>query len=81
MLLECKRLKGVATYKLASETQPSEYTEYMLILEFDNKEGFEAYQASPERVAAVEESETHDWRGLHSVKQRVQYELVKSWGR
>ena len=81
MLLEFKRLRGVATYKLTSETESSEYAEYMLILEFDNQERFEAYQASPERVAAVEEARTHDWHGLHSVKRRVEYELVKSWRR
>ena len=79
MLLEFKRLKGVAAYKLASET--SEYFEYMLMLEFDNQEGLEAYQTSPELVAAQKEAQTHDWRGLQSVKRRAQYKLVKSWGR
>ncbi len=79
MLLKFKWLRGAASYKLTSETEPSGYSEYMLILEFDNQEGFEAYQASPEHVAATEEAHTHDWSGLQSVNRRVQYELVKSW--
>ncbi len=81
MLLKFKRLRGAASYKLTSGTESPEYYEYMLILEFDNQEGLDAYQASPELVAAQDEAKTHDWRGLQSVKQRAQYKLVKSWRR
>jgi len=81
MLLESKQLKGAAIYKLIPEAKSPEYYEYMLVFEFDNQEGCEAYQSSPERAAAVAESETHDWRGGHTVQQKVQYKLVKSWER
>ena len=91
MLLEFKGLKGVANYKLITETQPyvpgsvvdasGGYSEYLLILEFDNRQDFEAYEASPELAAAIKEARTHDWRGLQEKKRRAQYELVKAWKR
>ena len=91
MLLQFKGLKRLDRYKLVSEIQPyglynridapEGYSEYILILEFENWQDFEAYEASPERAAAIEEARTHDWHGLHEVKRRVQYELVKAWKR
>ena len=89
MLLEFKGLKGVAKYKLVSETHPyvpgslvdapGGYSEHMLILEFASRQDFEAYETSPELAAALEESRTHDWRGLHEKSRRAQYEFVRSW--
>ena len=91
MLLEFKGLKAVTKYKLITETKPlvpgsvidasGGKSEFLLILEFDNRQDFEAYEASPELVAALEEARTHDWRGLQEKRRRVQYELVKGWER
>ena len=81
MLLKFKRLRGAASYKLTSGTESSEYFEYMLILEFDNQEGLDAYQTSPELVAAQDEAKTHDWRDLRPVTRRKHFKLVKSWRR
>jgi len=79
MLLRFKGLKAVTRYKIINEAE--EYPKYLAIYKFESQQAYEAYETSPELVAAREErDETWKERGFE-VKWRVQYEPMKTWER
>ena len=79
MLLKNKEIRRVTRYKRLSADE--EYPNYLTIYEFDSKEAFDAYNASPELAAAHKERQ-ETWReGGYERKWRVQYEAIKTWQR
>ncbi len=78
MLLKHPALKRVTRYKRigGDETLPP----YIAVYEFANKEALDAYLNSPERTAALENTE-ETWKMGEEFKVWgiSQYELIKSW--
>ena len=79
MLLKYKGITEVTRYKIARESE--EYPKYLAIYKFENKDAYEAYKASPELAAAIEEAEGTWKEGGYEIKWRVQYEPMKTWRR
>ena len=79
MLLKFPGLKKVTRYKQMYEVE--EYPNYLTVYQFESKEAFEAYQASPELAAALEESNETWKEGKFETKWRVQYQPLKTWER
>ena len=79
LLLKFKGITEVTRYKLMNETE--EYPKYLAIYKFESQSTLEAYETSPELVAALAElKETWKEGGFES-KWRVQYEVMKTWKR
>jgi uncharacterized protein (TIGR02118 family) len=76
MLLKFKGLKGVARYKITSESD--EYPTYLATYQYENRQVYEESRKSPELAAALEELQG-SWPGGLDIKWRVQYELIKEW--
>ena len=79
LLLRFKGIMEVTRYKLLYETEG--YPKYLAIYKFVSKEAYEAFQTSPEFVAAVEErDQTWKQRG-YEIKWEVKYEPIRTWQR
>jgi len=79
LLLKFRGIKRVARYKLMKEAK--EYPKYLAIYEFKSKKDFEEYTNSPELTAATQELK-ESWKEQEfEITWRVQYELMKIWGR
>ena len=57
-----------------------DYPTYLAVYYFENKAKFEEFSTHPERVAAVKELNEHWPNGIGTVW-RVQYQMVKGWGK
>ncbi|MFC2006117.1 DUF4286 family protein [Chloroflexota bacterium] len=81
MLLNFKGLRSAARYRRIGDDE--QFPGYLAIYEFDDAKDFEEYNRSPELEAVREEMKV-SWptepKGYES-KWRVQYELIKSWGK
>ncbi len=79
LLLKFKGITEATRYRLINETE--EYPKYLAIYKLESQSAFEAYETSPELVAALAElKETWKEGGFES-KWRVQYEVMKTWKR
>ena len=77
MLIESGEIKGIKRYKRISEDD--KYPKYLVVYEFEDREAFERYEASPQLAAAVQDVKDR-WRdGGYEPRWRAQYELVESW--
>lgn len=72
-------MRKAACYKRVGDDD--KYPDYISILEFDNLKALEEYGTNPELAAAVEERKNSWPSGGYERKWRVQYELIKSWGK
>ena len=79
MLFKFPGMTGVKRMK--RYTEGDEYPEYLAIYEFENQDAFEAFQASPEREAATEETGQTWGENKFELIWRVQYEVLKTWQR
>jgi hypothetical protein len=77
MLMKTKKIIGVARYKLIGATG---LPNYIALYKFANQKDLEAFMVSPEREAAGKEMR-ETWGKEIEVTSRVQYELVKEWGK
>ena len=81
MLMKCKTLKKATRYKRV--TPDDKYPNYLIIYEFDSREGFERYDKGPELAAAIKETgESWPGKGMErgfDLEWRVEFELLKSW--
>lgn len=68
-----------AVRRLKRDAGDGEYPEYLAIYEFADREAFEAFQASPERQAAMEETARTWGEDKFEVIWRVQYEVLGAW--
>jgi len=79
MLLKYKGITRVTRYKKLDTDE--EYPTYFTIYEFDSKEAFEGYTASPEFAVAMEDLRNTWPEGGYKRKWRVQYEEMRTWHR
>jgi len=77
LLLKCKALKSATRYKILNESE--NHPNYLAIYEFDSREAYKEYEASPELAAAIEEMQDTWKQKEYESKWRVQYELIQSW--
>lgn len=85
-LLKFKGLKRVARYELIpappSPGYPEvKYPKYLTVFEYDNQQGFEAYQASPELAEAGKDVSATWEKDPYERVWRMQYRMMKSWER
>ncbi len=78
-LLKFEKIKRVTRFKILN--QDTKYPKFLAIYEFDNRQAFEEYFASPVRGAGVQ-----DWTKVSkelsaSLKWLAQYEVIKTWHR
>ena len=79
MLMESGEIKHIKRYRRMSADE--KYPKFLVIYQFENREAFERYEASPALAAAVEDVKNR-WRdGGYESRWRVQYELMESWDR
>jgi uncharacterized protein (TIGR02118 family) len=79
MLFGYEGVKQASRYKRIGEGENS--TKYLAIYEFESKEAMEAFPASPEFAAAVEDFENKKKDIGFNAKWAASYELIKSWKR
>ena len=78
MLLKFKKLQGAARYKVLGN--PGDLPRYIAIYKFASLADFQEFGQSPELAEAVKEMEG-TWGQKIEVNSRVQYELIKEWGK
>ncbi len=74
MLMKYRGVKTVARYKVMNAKSP----QFIAIYRFDSLKDFEAFGASPELKAAIEEMQ-QSWPQWIEITARQQYELIKEW--
>jgi len=79
MLFKNKNLKKVTRYKVA--TQKGEKPRYMAIYEYDTREALNAFPASPEFKAAIEEMQETQKSCKFEIKGATICEPIKTWER
>ncbi|MCD6358736.1 MAG: hypothetical protein J7L90_02120 [Dehalococcoidia bacterium] len=83
LLMKFKGLKKITRYKTANEGE--EYPTYLMISEFESREAFELYEASPELAAARDEMReswtAEELKVQWQVQWRAQYEFAADWKR
>jgi len=80
LLLKSKWIAGVTRYRLSPVVE-GEHPKYLSILEFKDRQAFEAWDSSTETRAARDEmKETWGDEGFE-IKWRAVYEPIKTWYR
>lgn len=77
MLFKYPGMTEVRRWKLITES--NEYPQYLAVYEFANRQAYEDFESSPERQAALEETNSTWKEGKFEVQWRVQYESLKKW--
>ena len=79
LLFEFPGMTEVKRWKLLNEGD--EYPQYLAIYEFESQSALEAWQTSPERDAAMKETDETWKEGKFEVIWRLSYEVLKTWQR
>jgi antibiotic biosynthesis monooxygenase (ABM) superfamily enzyme len=77
MLFKYKGMTKVTRYKVLD--QSGEHPSYLAVYEFEDRPTYQAYENSPEIVEARAEMKETWKEGGWEIKQRVQYEELKTW--
>jgi uncharacterized protein (TIGR02118 family) len=78
MLLKFKKLQGVTRYKVLGKS--GELPRYIALYKFAGIKDFEEFGKSPELAAAQKEMQG-TWGQKIELTSRIQYELIKEFGR
>jgi hypothetical protein len=77
MLMKSGDVEKVTRYRKIGDDE--DYPRYLVIYEFEDRQAFERYEASPALAAAKEDANNRWPAGSYQPKWRVQYEAIEIW--